>query len=78
MKYLSLILLTAIGFTAVALAAEPVRRKSEITITKPLTYANVVSFFKEARFRPTEVQQRCTVFFEGEWKDRNSYNYSIS
>ena len=37
----------------------------------------MVSFFKEARLRPTEVQKRCTVFFEGEWKGANSYNYCL-
>lgn len=44
---------------------------------EPLTYANVISFFKSARFRPTEVQKRCTVFFEGEWKSANIYDYCL-
>ena len=43
----------------------------------PLTYGNVISFFKEAQFRPTEVQKRCTVFFEGEWTNPNNYNYCL-
>lgn len=78
MNYKAIILLTAVvAFAGSAIAAEPVRRKPENTITKPLTYANVVSFFKEARLRPTEVQKRCTVFFEGEWKGENSYNYCL-
>jgi hypothetical protein len=42
-----------------------------------LTYANVVSFFKAAKFRATEVQPRCTIFFEGEWKNRNVYDYCV-
>jgi hypothetical protein len=43
----------------------------------PLTYANAVSFFKGAKFRATEVQPRCTIFFEGEWKNSNVYNYCV-
>jgi hypothetical protein len=43
----------------------------------PLTYANVVSFFTAAKFRATEVQPRCTIFFEGEWKNENVYDYCV-
>src|SRR5215475_9882820 len=43
----------------------------------PLTYANAVSFFKEAKLRATEVQPRCTIFFEGEWKNANVYDYCV-
>ncbi len=77
MRYTAIILLTAIAFAGSAIAAEPAKRKPESATIKPLTYANVVSFFKETRLRPTEVQRRCTVFFEGEWKDANSYNYCL-
>jgi hypothetical protein len=42
-----------------------------------LTYANVVAFFKSAQFRPTEVQNRCTIFFEGEWKSAEVYDYCV-
>lgn len=78
MNYRTIILVIAVvAFVGRAVAAEPVSRKPENTTTKPLTYANVVSFFKEARLRPTEVQKRCTVFFEGEWKGANSYNYCL-
>lgn len=77
MRYIALILLTAIAFTDSAIAVEPAKHKPESPTIKPLTYANVVSFFKEARLRPTEVQKRCTVFFEGEWKGANSYNYCL-
>jgi hypothetical protein len=45
--------------------------------TQPLTYSNVVSFFKSAQLRPTEVQKRCTIFFEGEWTSANIYNYCV-
>jgi hypothetical protein len=75
MKYWAAIILSTMIFAGHSTAAEPPRRKPA-TIT-PLTYANVVSFFKESRFRPTEVQKRCTVFFEGEWKGANSYDYCL-
>jgi len=42
-----------------------------------LTYANIVSHFKAAQLRMTEVQKRCTVFFEGEWKSPNIYAYGL-
>lgn len=42
-----------------------------------LTYPNVVSHFKDAGLRATEVQKRCTVFFEGEWKNADVYNYCL-
>jgi len=45
--------------------------------TTPLTFANAVSFFKAAKFRVTEVQPRCAIFFEGEWKSENVYNYGV-
>jgi hypothetical protein len=42
-----------------------------------LTYENVVSFFRDTQLKATEVQKRCTVFFEGEWKNRNVYSYCL-
>ncbi len=45
--------------------------------TTPLTYVNAVSFFRASKFRATEVQPRCTIFFEGEWKDANAYDYCV-
>ena len=77
MKYWAIIILSAIAFAGSSTAAESAKRKQDIATVKPLTYANVVSFFKEARFRATEVQKRCTVFFEGEWKNANIYNYCL-
>jgi hypothetical protein len=77
MKYAAITLLAAIAFAGSAIAAEPAKRKPESATIKPLTYANVVSFFKEARFRPVEVQKRCTVFYEGEWKNANIYDYCL-
>jgi hypothetical protein len=53
------------------------RALAATSASTPLTYANVVSFFKAARFRATEVQPRCTIFFEGEWKNRNVYDYCV-
>jgi hypothetical protein len=34
-------------------------------------------FFKAAKFRATEVQPRCTIFFEGEWNNANVYDYCV-
>lgn len=45
--------------------------------TTPLTFANAISFFKAAKFRATEVQPRCAIFFEGEWKTPKIYNYCV-
>lgn len=45
--------------------------------TTPLTFANAVAFFKAAKFRATEVQPRCAIFFEGEWKNRSVYDYCV-
>jgi hypothetical protein len=51
--------------------------KSATSSTTPLTFANAVSFFKAAKFRATEVQPRCAIFFEGEWKSKNVYDYCV-
>ena len=51
--------------------------KSANSATTPLTFANAVSFFKAARFRATEVQPRCAIFFEGDWKSASVYNYGV-
>src|SRR4029079_9120984 len=40
-------------------------------------YENVVRHFKGAHLRATEVQKRCTIFFEGEWKNADVYNYGL-
>jgi hypothetical protein len=53
------------------------KSQSEPANPQPLTYANVVSLFKAAHLRVTEVQKRCTIFFEGEFKSANVYNYGI-
>ena len=77
MKTWALIFVCALAFTSSAFAAERVKRTADIATTKPLTYANVVAHFKEARLRTIEVQKRCTVFFEGEFKSKNIYNYCL-
>lgn len=77
MKYWATIILSAIAFAGSSVAAESPKRTPDTATVKPLTYANVVSFFKEARFRAVEAQKRCTVFFEGEWKNPNIYNYCL-
>jgi hypothetical protein len=51
--------------------------KSGNSATTPLTFANAVSFFKKAKLRETEVQPRCVIFFEGEWKNKNIYDYCV-
>jgi len=68
-SFVCLGLLTAGLMAPEALAANPT--------TTPLSYASVVSFFKAAKFRATEVQPRCTIFFEGEWKSSEVYDYCV-
>jgi hypothetical protein len=60
-----------------AFAAERAKSAPRSPATQPFTYANVVSSFKEAHLRATEVQPRCTVFFEGQWKNPNVYAYCV-
>src|SRR6476659_3301245 len=59
------------------LLAAPTKQQEAAANLKPLTFQNVVSFFKQAHLRPTEVQKRCTIFFEGRWKNANVYNYCV-
>jgi len=75
MKTWITVILSALACSAIA--AEAPKRKADTVANKPLTYANVVSFFKEARLRPVTLQKRCTVFFEGEFKTANNYNYCL-
>jgi hypothetical protein len=65
-----------IGSTSAAQFSKP-KSQSKAVNVQPLTYANVVSQFKGAHLRVTEVQKRCTIFFEGEWKSADIYNYGI-
>ena len=77
MKIWTLIALGVLTVAGSGFAAEPTKRKPHAGITNPLTYANAVSFFKEAKLRPIQVQKRCTVFFEGEFKNASVYNYCL-
>jgi hypothetical protein len=70
--------LTAIALVGAALAApQKAKSKAATSTVEPLTYANVVAHLKAARLHTTEVQRRCTIFFEGEWKNANVYNYGL-
>ena len=60
-----------------AFGAEPSKSARPSAAKQPFTYENVISFFKSTQLRPTEVQPRCTIFFEGEWKNANIYNYCV-
>jgi len=62
---------------SVAFGAERPKSAARSAATEPFTYSNVVSSFKEAHLRATEVQPRCTIFFEGEWKNANIYDYCV-
>ena len=79
MKHRLLVTLSTIVLvgTVFALRPPPARPKTEQPSVQPLTYANVVAHFKAAHLRTTEVQKRCTIFFEGEWKNRDVYNYGL-
>lgn len=77
MKNWITISLTAVALNAHGFAADLRNAKPETARFEPLTYANVVSHFKSAHLRATEVQKRCTVFFEGEWNDAEAYNYCL-
>jgi len=63
--------------TALALRSPQSKPATEAPRIQPLTYANVVSHFRSAHLQATEVQKRCTIFFEGEWKSRDVYNYGL-
>jgi hypothetical protein len=78
MKTLKAIILVCLCLlTGSFIASGAPAAKSANSATTPLTFANAVSFFKAARFRATEVQPRCAIFFEGEWKSANVYNYGV-
>jgi hypothetical protein len=81
MKQRITISLAIIALIGSAFAILPVKSKSarepEPAKVQPLTYANVVAHFKAAHLRTTEVQKRCTIFFEGEWQSRDVYNYGL-
>ncbi len=75
-RYLA-ITFAAIMLSIGGLAAPASRSKPKPAAVQPLTYANVISHFKKARFHATDVQKRCTIFFEGEWKNTEVYDYCL-
>ena len=75
LRAISFICLSLLTVSFVASGAPTAR--STTSATTPLTFANAVAFFKAAKFRATEVQPRCAIFFEGEWKSANVYNYGV-
>jgi hypothetical protein len=79
MKVSVLINLATIIVVSSALAASPANSKKNLAApgVQAFTYANVVAHLKAAGLRATEVQKRCTIFFEGEWKSANIYNYGL-
>ena len=78
MKILNTIALVSLCFLTGNLIARAAPAASAANAaTTPLTYGNTVSFFKAAKLRATEVQPRCTIFFEGKWKNRNVYDYCV-
>ena len=63
MRYSIIILLSAVALAAKSSAEAP-KRKVDTAAVKPLTYANVVSFFKEANLHLTRGVEAVTIFFE--------------
>jgi hypothetical protein len=74
----TIIALAMLALAAGALAETPAKSWVQRPQPSPLTFKNVISFFSDTlRFRPTEVQKRCVIFYEGEWKSANTYNYCV-
>jgi hypothetical protein len=67
----------SLGGAFAAPSAKSIPRKKSDANVQPLTYANVISHFKAAELKATEVQKRCTIFFEGEWKSADTYDYAL-
>ena len=75
LKTISLVCLCVLTSSFIALGVPAAKAANSATM--PVTFANAVAFFKAAKFRATEVQPRCAIFFEGEWKSANVYNYGV-
>lgn len=70
------LLLLGLTISAIGCAATPVQAPAGSL--RPLTFANVRSYFSDTlKFRPTEVQKRCVIFYEGEWVSPQVYNYCV-
>jgi hypothetical protein len=77
MKTLKLIGFVWLCFvTGGVVSGAPASKSADSAATR-LTFPDAVSFFKAAKFRATEVQPRCAIFFEGEWKNKNVYDYCV-
>jgi hypothetical protein len=73
---LAAILIVVAGNSS-AVESAKAKEKAQTGGIQPFTYGNVVAHFKAAGLRTTEVQKRCTIFFDGEWKNANIYNYCV-
>ena len=73
---LAAILIVVAGNSSAAESAKA-QDKAQTGGVQPFTYRNVVAQFKAGGLRTTEVQKRCTIFFEGEWKNSNVYDYCV-
>ncbi len=70
--------LTTLALYAGAMAPAPGGAQGHSTTPLPLTFANVRHFFSDTmQIRPTEVQKRCVIFYEGEWVNATIYNYCV-
>lgn len=77
MKHPIIISVAALVLAGSVFGARQTKSTPGAAKVQPLTYANVVAHFKSAGLHATEVQKRCTIFFEGEWKNANIYDYGI-
>ncbi len=67
--------LFGLTIAAVGCAARPVAAPET---GRALTFANVRSYFSDTlKFRPTEVQERCVIVYQGEWVSPQVYNYCV-
>jgi hypothetical protein len=73
---LAAILIVVAGNSS-AVESAKAKEKAQTGGIQPFTYRNVVAHFKAAGLRTTEVQKRCTIFFEGKWKNANTYDYCV-
>ena len=74
----ALLALTTLALNAGALAVTPPGARSNSSAPTPLTCATVRHFFSDTlNIRPTEVQKRCVIFYEGVWVSANVYSYCV-
>jgi hypothetical protein len=74
LKTIAFVWLCVLSTSFITLGAPAAKSANSATT---LTFANAVAFFKAAKFRATEVQPRCVIFFEGEWKNKSIYDYCV-